>query len=131
MEEHVTEEREVGARIWVVADGYLPAGGIEGERALEPHESYSILNAGEADAQIEIMLYFAEREPAGPYRATLAAERCLHLRTNDLDTPERVPRDTDYAAVIRADRPVVVQHTRLDSRRASFALMTTLAHPAG
>lgn len=125
------ERTEIGGRVWVVAEGYIPGGGIEGDRALESHESLSILNAGAEEARVEIMLYFAEREPAGPYRARVPGLRCLHLRTSDLVAPEPVPRDTDYAAVLRSDRPVVVQHTRLDSRQARFALMTSMAYPAG
>jgi len=31
--------------------------------------------------------------------------------------------------VLRSDRPVVVQHTRLDSRQPANALMTTMAFP--
>ena len=33
-----------------------------------------------------------------------------------------------YARVIRSDVPIVVQHTRLDSRQAENALMTTIAY---
>ena len=61
----------------------------------------------------------------------MPARRTLHLRFNDLDDPEPVPRDTDYASVIRSDVPVVVQHTRLDSRKAEIALMTTVAYADG
>ena len=32
-----------------------------------------------------------------------------------------------YASVIESDVPIVVQHTRLDSRQAENALMTTIA----
>ncbi|HUF55030.1 MAG TPA: sensory rhodopsin transducer [Thermohalobaculum sp.] len=53
----------------------------------------------------------------------------MHLRFNDLEDPEPVPRDTDYASVITADRPIVVQHTRLDSRQAELALLSTIAFP--
>ncbi|MBS1304124.1 hypothetical protein GZH79_17710 [Loktanella sp. SALINAS62] len=35
-----------------------------------------------------------------------------------------VPRDPDYTAVIQSSRPVMVQHTHLDSRSKRFALMT-------
>ena len=121
----------IGATCWVVAEGFLPSGGIQGDRALESHEAYCVLNAGDQDAQLEIMLYFTDREPAGPYRTSVSARRTAHLRTNDLEDPEPVPRDTDYAAVIRSDAPVVVQHTRLDSRPEPFALMSTTAYPAG
>ena len=41
-----------------------------------------------------------------------------------------MPLDTDYSSVIESNRPVVVQHTRLDSRAAEIALMTTLAYRA-
>jgi Uncharacterized protein conserved in bacteria len=30
--------------------------------------------------------------------------------------------------VIEADRPIVVQHTRLDSRQAELALLSTIAY---
>jgi hypothetical protein len=39
-----------------------------------------------------------------------------------LDDPQPIPRDTDYASVFESDVPIVVQHTRLDSRRAEIDL---------
>lgn len=92
------------------------------------HETASILNTGDKDAEIEIVIYFSDRAPAGPYPVTLPAQRTLHLRFNDLVDPEPIPHDTDYAAVIYSDRPVVVQHTRLDSRQAENALLSTIAY---
>jgi hypothetical protein len=50
------------------------------------------------------------------------------LRFNDLSDPEPIPRGTDYASVIEADIPIVVQHTRLDSRQNANALLTTIAY---
>ena len=91
------------------------------------HETACLLNAGDEDARVELTLYFADREPVGPYRVTVGARRTLHLRFNDLEDPVPVPRDTDYACVIRSNVPIVVQHTRLDSRQAANALMTTTA----
>jgi hypothetical protein len=44
--------------------------------------------------------------------------------------PEPIPRDTDYASVISSDVPIVVQHSRLDSRQGANALMTTIAYAA-
>jgi hypothetical protein len=40
-----------------------------------------------------------------------------------------VPLDTDYASVFSSDVPIVVQHTRLDSRQAENALLSTMAFP--
>ena len=79
---------------------------------------------------VEITLFFRDREPVGPYRFTVSARRTLHQRFNDLTDPEPVPRDTDYASVITSDVPVVVQHSRLDSRQPALALLSTVAWPA-
>jgi hypothetical protein len=56
------------------------------------------------------------------------SRRTLHLRFNDLADPEPIPRDTDYASVFESDQPIVVQHTRLDSRRAEVSLLSTIAY---
>ena len=42
-------------------------------------------------------------------------------------TGEPVPRDADYASLIESDVPIVVQHTRLDSRHPNIALLSTIA----
>ena len=122
--------KPIGRTLWAIAEGYIPPGGAEGSRALESHETACMLNAGDADAHVKITIFFKDREPAGPYHATVPARRTLHLRFNDLTQPEPVPRATDYASVIESDVPIVVQHTRLDSRQAALALLTTVAYPA-
>ncbi|MFO1039667.1 MAG: sensory rhodopsin transducer [Geminicoccaceae bacterium] len=116
--------------IWAVAEGYIPASSTSSDPKFVSHETICLLNAGDRPAQVEVTLYFAHREPVGPYKVTVDARRTLHLRFNDLADPEPVPRDTDYASVIRSDVPIVVQHTRLDSRRAELALLSTVAYPA-
>lgn len=120
----------IGRKRWVIAEGYIPGASTGQGRAFESHETACILNAGERDANVRITLFFADREPAGPYRLTVPAKRTRHVRFNDLGDPERVPRDTDYSSVIESDQPIVVQHTRLDSRQAALALLSTMAFPA-
>ncbi|HUF12602.1 MAG TPA: sensory rhodopsin transducer [Longimicrobiales bacterium] len=117
----------IGRRRWAIAEGYIPTESTGPEPQMTSHETACILNASSDDAHVEITIYFADREPAGPYRVTVAARRTLHLRFNDLMEPEPVPRDTDYASVLVSDVPVVVQHTRLDSRQAENALLSTIA----
>jgi hypothetical protein len=93
------------------------------------HETACILNAGDRDAHVDITIYFSDREPAGPYSVVVPARRTRHVRFNELVEPEPVPVDTDYASLFESDVPVVVQHTRLDSRQAENALMSTMAYP--
>jgi hypothetical protein len=120
----------IGRTRWVIAEGYIPGASSGSGRAFESHETACILNAGERDANVRIMLYFADRNPVGPYRVTVPAKRTRHVRFNDLTDPAPVPRDTEYSSVIESDVPIVVQHTRLDSRQAALALLSTMAYPA-
>jgi hypothetical protein len=117
----------IGKTRWAIAEGYIPSQSVSDDRALVSHETACILNANDRDAQVAITIYFADREPAGPYRVTVPARRTLHLRFNDLKDPAPIPLDTDYASVFESDVPIVVQHTRLDSRRAEIALLSTIA----
>jgi hypothetical protein len=91
------------------------------------HEAVCILNTGDEDAHILLTIYYTDREPIGPYNITVPARRTRHVRFNDLIDPFPVPLGTNYASVLEADVPVVVQHTRLDSRQAENAIMTTIA----
>jgi hypothetical protein len=96
-------------------------------RQMTSHETVRVLNASDQDAQVEITIYFSERDPVGPYRVTVPARRTRHLRFNDLNDPAPIPHGTDYASVIESDIPIVVQHTRLDSRQRENALLSTVA----
>jgi len=120
----------LGATTWVIPEGYMPGASTGDGRAFESHETACVLNAGDQDAHITVTVFFTDREPAGPYRFTVPARRTVHQRFNDLTDPEPVPRDTEYASVIVSDVPVVVQHSRLDSRQAELALLSTVAWPA-
>ncbi len=118
----------IGKTTWAIAEGYIPEGSTGPAPQMLSHETACILNTGNADAHVRITIYFADREPAGPYRVTVPARRTRHIRFNDLRDPEPIPRGTDYSSLIEADVPVVVQHTRLDSRQAENALLTTVAY---
>lgn len=120
----------IGVREWVIAEGYIPPESHGPKPEMTSHETVCILNAGEQEAHVEITIYYADREPAGPYRVTVPAHRTRHIRFNDLRDPEMIPRGVDFSSVIRADVPIVAQHTRLDSRQAENALLSTIAYPS-
>lgn len=90
--------KPAGSRRWVIAEGYIPGDSSDGDDPrFQSHETACILNVSDKEAKVAITVYFADREPVGPYRLTV---------------------------------PVVVQHTRLDSRQSDLALITTVAHAA-
>ena len=121
-------ENAIGRRTWAIAEGYIPGESHGPEPEMVSHETACLLNAGAGDAHVEITVYFGDRDPVGPYRVEVQPRRTLHLRFNELSDPAPIPRDTDYASVIRSDVPIVVQHTRLDSRQAENALLSTIAY---
>lgn len=117
----------IGRTRWAIAEGYIPVGSHGPEPQMTSHETVCLLNASDNDAHVEITIFFADREPCGPYRVTVPARRTRHVRFNDLSDPEPIPKDTDFASVIESDVPIVAQHTRLDSRQAENALLSTMA----
>jgi len=91
------------------------------------HESICVLNVSDDEAHLQIWIFYADREPVGPYKISVEARRTKHIRFNNLDQPEPIPRGTDFASIIESNVPVVIQHTRLDSRQSENALISTIA----
>jgi hypothetical protein len=117
----------IGRRQWAIAEGYIPATSHGPAPEMTSHETVCLLNTSDGDAHVRITIYFSDREPAGPYGVVVPARRTKHVRFNDFADPEPVPVGTDFASVIESNVPVVVQHTRLDSRQAENALLSTIA----
>jgi hypothetical protein len=118
----------IGHRRWAIAEGYIPSWSNGPEPQFTSHETACLLNTSDEEAQVEITIFFSDSEPAGPYKVTVPARRTKHVRFNDLKDPEPIPVDTDYASVVESNVPIVVQHTRLDSRQAENALLSTIAY---
>jgi hypothetical protein len=126
---HINMSKAAGHKCWVIADGYIPPASTGDSRQLVSHDAICILNSGDRDAHIDVTIFFSDREPVGPYKITVKALRTKHVRFNEFAEPQPVPHDTDYASLIESDVPIVVQHTRLDSRQTALALMSTIACP--
>jgi hypothetical protein len=118
----------IGHKRWAIAEGHIPGWSNGPEPQFTSHETACLLNTSDEEANVEITVYFEDREPAGPYRIAVPARRTLHVRFNELTDPEPIPTATDYATVIESDVAIVVQHTRLDSRQAENALLSTIAY---
>ncbi len=119
----------VGRKTWAIPEGYIPGTSHGSAPEMTSHEACCVLNASENDAHVAITIFFEDRDPVGPYKFTIPARHTRHLRFNSFDDPEKIPRDTPYSSLIESDVPVVVQHTRLDSRQSENALLTTTAFP--
>ena len=117
----------IGKTRWAIPEGYIPEGSTGPEPEMSSHETLCILNATDEEASVEITVFFSDRDPAGPYEETVPAERTVHLRFNEFEEPE-IPKGEPFASVVESDVPIVCQHTRLDSRQAENALLSTIAY---
>jgi len=120
-----------GRRVWAIPEGYIPSGSVSDAHDLASHEAACFLNTGDREADITITLFFTDSDPVGPYRLKVGSKRTVHMRFNDLRDPAPVPRDTSYASLIESTEPVIVQHTRLDSRQPGMAMPSTVAYSEG
>jgi hypothetical protein len=124
------QNEHIGHRRWVIPEGWIPDGSTGPEPEFISHETACLLNTGDVDAHVQITVYFSDREPAGPYDVVVPARRTNHIKFNDLKEPEEIPLAADFSSVFVSDVPIVIQHTRLDSRQAENALLSTMAFPA-
>lgn len=117
----------MGHNRWAIAEGYIPEGSTGPEPEMLSHETVCILNTSpHEEATVKITVFFEDRDPAGPYEVHVPPQRTKHVRFHELEEPEPIPVGTDYASVIESDIPVVIQHTRLDSRQAENALLSAM-----
>jgi hypothetical protein len=117
----------IGHKKWAIPEGYIPPYSHTTGRDLVSHDAICILNVSDQEAHIEITIFFSDRDPVGPYRIVVLPRRTKHVRFNDLEDPEIIPKGIDYASFIESNIEVVIQYTRLDSRQAENALMTSIA----
>lgn len=118
----------IGSRIWAISAGCIPAGSSGTEPLYTSRNTLCILNVNDNQVRLKMTIYFAEREPAGPYLITVGSRRVRHLRINDLIDPEPVMLETAYAVVIESDFPVVVQFIHLDTSSGNAAMGLTMAY---
>ncbi len=62
--------KQIGRKLWAIPEGYIPGLSNGPQPEFPQPETVCILNASDEDAHIEIMVFFSDREPAGPYRVT-------------------------------------------------------------
>jgi hypothetical protein len=121
-------KKSIGAKVWLVADSYLPDR-HNGE--LESHESACVLNISKRPAKLKFTVYFEDREPLRGLEAVCPAERTAHVRLKSLKNRagEKIPIAKPMAFMVESNVKVVVQHTRLDTSQTALALMTTMGYP--
>lgn len=116
----------IGKKLWATGDGFMNKTSNGG---FDTHEALCVLNAGKKDANIKITIFFEDREPLDGFKIICKARRSNHIRLDWIknDKGETVPYGVPYSMLLESDRPVVVQHSRMDVTQPEMTLMTTIA----
>lgn len=117
----------LGSKIWIIPDGFLP---LKSSGDFVSHEAVCVLNVGEKDVNINLSIYFEDREPMEDFKATCGAKRTNHIRLDKIkdSNGKSIPRNVPYAIKVESDGPIIVQHSRMDTTQAEMTLMTTIAY---
>ena len=115
-----------GKKIWIFPDGDLPPHG-----GSEPHghESLVILNLNEQDTEIELDIYFDDKEPVLGLKDVVKAQRVRCFRMDEPLTASKykVPFG-QYAIVVKSELPIVAQIGRMDVRQPNLAYYTVMGY---
>ncbi len=95
----------IGRRRWAIAEGYIPASSHGPSPQMTSHETVCLLNTSDREARVRITILYSDREPVGPYQLVVPGQRTRHIRFNDLNDPEPIPHDTDFASLIESSVP--------------------------
>ena len=119
--------REFGKKEWLIADGYM-SDTKNGD--FVSHEAVCVLNLSDKTANINITVYFEDRDPIGGFVAECASKRTNHIRLDKIKNKDgiSIPHGVPYALFVESDVPVVCQHSRMDVSQAEMTLMTTIAY---
>jgi hypothetical protein len=119
--------KAIGHTTWAIPGGQIPPRSSGREPDHTSRDSICLLNTGAQAAELTLTLFYADREPVGPYELVVEGRRVRSVRVNDLIDPEAVPLDTPYALLIEASVPIVVQFTRVDTSQEANAVASVMA----
>lgn len=117
----------MGKKNWIIPDCELPP---SGKGKLKGHESVIIVNDGKNVAEINVKLYFSDRESYDNiiWRVAPQSVRCFRMNDKEDMNGFSIPYDTQYAMKLESSENIVVQYGRLDNRQKNLAFYTTLGY---
>ena len=117
----------LGKKNWIIPDCELPQ---PGEGVAKGHESVIIVNDSNVDAEINVKLFFVDKDAYENIKWTVKAGRVRCFRMNNLSDMcgFEVPFETQYAMKLTSNTNIVVQYGRLDNTQANLAFYTTLGY---
>lgn len=121
-----TQDVTNGSRVWFFPDGDIPP---PGDAEPHGHESLVILNPGDEDAVIEMIVYYEDREPDTVTGLDVPARRvrCFRVDGPVGDSGYRIPFG-QYALKLHSTSPIICQLGRMDVRQPNLAYYTVMGY---
>ncbi len=122
---------DIGKKIWIFPDAFLPAIGKPYKTSDSgdqfSHESLCIVNTSNTEAKLSIDFLFEDTDPIENYETIINSKRSLHLRLDKIEiNGEKLPREKPYSIILRSNKNIVAQLSRLDTTSEYNSFMTTL-----
>ena len=120
-------KKPLGKKDWICHDCELPQ---PGEGVAKGHESVIIVNDSDVDAEINVSIFFTDKDPYTDIKWQVGAKRVKCFRMNNLEhmCGFEVPFETQYAMKVSSNTPIVLQYGRLDNTQSNMAFYTTLGY---
>ncbi len=120
-----------GSKVWYVADGWMPPVQATPDAGYAGHEAIMILNPQEVDAEIQMDVYFEDRDPIEnvPLKVDARRIRCFRLDHPDEIGGVKIPRLVQYALRFRSSVGVIVQYGRMDVTQPNLAYIGMMGMP--
>lgn len=117
-----------GKKTWLVPDAFLNS---KSKNSSVSHEAICVINTSDTDAEINLTLFYEDRNKITGFSSFCGGGRTHHIRLDKLRSKngDMILRDTPYALLIESNVEIVVQYSRLDTSEVELALMTTIAYP--
>ena len=119
---------------WIVPDGFV-ASSTKEEKANHwfSHEAICALNVSDREAEFFVDVYYIDREPLIGCRYFVGAKRTSRVIVGDeYSIPGsqslEVPLNTPFSIRITSEANLDIQYTRVDTRAANNALMSSIIH---
>jgi hypothetical protein len=80
-----------GKKTWAFAGGHIPVESTGSEPENTSRDEFCFLNAGPEEAQVEITLFYSDRDPVGPYSLKI-------LPTKSATDPDQRPDQSGGAS---------------------------------
>lgn len=122
--------KEVGKIDWAFSLGRIPLLSTGKEPDMLSNDMVSILNTTQEDAIVEMVIYYENTTPVGPYQIKIKPQRLRKIRINDLIDPEALQLEKNYSCYIKTNVKVVIQMSRMNTGKNTNAEMSTMAFPA-